>query len=233
MFKLIGVSFILAVIQISESAPVYQFLPPRDGYVPVYIRLGDTPLDEINPELALAFHENNIHTRNVNDLEEQMLNDARTHEDLSESIEDVKPIQKDVSSEEEIKSEKLTSPISSKYEPISEEKPVSSKKISENDKESEEVKDDVDSEEKPSLINLRKNDESDEIVVATYKSKSDDQSSEEVTKSKRDVPVFPSTEANTSDSISSEENDETVVEKKVNISNESSEGVVDHAFLRL
>ncbi|GBP77591.1 hypothetical protein EVAR_90227_1 [Eumeta japonica] len=26
------------------------------GYVPVYIRNGDTPLEEINPELAEAFH---------------------------------------------------------------------------------------------------------------------------------------------------------------------------------
>lgn len=31
----------------------------------MYIRVGDTPLDEINPDLALAFHEGN-----ANDLEE-------------------------------------------------------------------------------------------------------------------------------------------------------------------
>lgn len=35
----------------------YQFLPTREGYVPVYIRMGDTPLNEINPDLAVAFHE--------------------------------------------------------------------------------------------------------------------------------------------------------------------------------
>lgn len=29
----------------------------REGYVPVYIRMGDTPLNEINPDLAIAFHE--------------------------------------------------------------------------------------------------------------------------------------------------------------------------------
>lgn len=39
-----------------ESFP-YQFLPMREGYVPVYIRMGDTPLNDINPELAIAFHE--------------------------------------------------------------------------------------------------------------------------------------------------------------------------------
>ena len=43
-------------IFILDSYP-YQFLPTRDGYVPVYIRVGDTPLNEINPELAVAFHE--------------------------------------------------------------------------------------------------------------------------------------------------------------------------------
>lgn len=63
-------NFISIFFLFAESAPVYQFLPPRDGYVPVYIRLGDTPLDEINPDLALAFHESKIETRNVNDLEE-------------------------------------------------------------------------------------------------------------------------------------------------------------------
>lgn len=53
----------------SESAPVvesYQTLPHVPGYVPVYIRKGDTPLEEINLELAEAFrsHEekSNYHT---------------------------------------------------------------------------------------------------------------------------------------------------------------------------
>lgn len=40
----------------SEARPKWQFLPPVPGYVPVYIRSGDTPLEEINPELAEAFH---------------------------------------------------------------------------------------------------------------------------------------------------------------------------------
>lgn len=39
-----------------ESRP-NQVLPPREGYVPVYIRVGDTPLEHINPSLAQAFHE--------------------------------------------------------------------------------------------------------------------------------------------------------------------------------
>jgi endonuclease YncB( thermonuclease family) len=32
-------------------------LEPKAGYIPVYIRLGDTPLSEINPMLAEAFRE--------------------------------------------------------------------------------------------------------------------------------------------------------------------------------
>ncbi|XP_063616919.1 uncharacterized protein LOC134790084 [Cydia splendana] len=39
-----------------EARPKWQFLPPVPGYVPVYIRTGDTPLEEINLELAEAFH---------------------------------------------------------------------------------------------------------------------------------------------------------------------------------
>ncbi|CAG4979753.1 unnamed protein product [Parnassius apollo] len=41
---------------IIEARPKWQFLPPVPGYVPVYIRTGDTPLEEINPDLAEAFH---------------------------------------------------------------------------------------------------------------------------------------------------------------------------------
>lgn len=32
-------------------------LPSIPGYIPVYIRHGDQPLEEINPALAEAFHE--------------------------------------------------------------------------------------------------------------------------------------------------------------------------------
>lgn len=41
---------------VAEARPKWQFLPPVPGYVPVYIRAGDTPLEEINPDLAEAFH---------------------------------------------------------------------------------------------------------------------------------------------------------------------------------
>lgn len=40
----------------SEGRPKWQHLQKIDGYIPVYIRIGDTPLEEINPDLAEAFH---------------------------------------------------------------------------------------------------------------------------------------------------------------------------------
>lgn len=45
------------MIHAGDAAPRYQVLEPREGYVPVYIRLGDQPLADINPELAAAFRE--------------------------------------------------------------------------------------------------------------------------------------------------------------------------------
>ncbi|XP_078038941.1 uncharacterized protein LOC144471087 [Augochlora pura] len=39
-----------------HSAPL-QTLPSIAGYIPVYIRYGDQPLEDINPQLAEAFHE--------------------------------------------------------------------------------------------------------------------------------------------------------------------------------
>ncbi|CAH2240064.1 uncharacterized protein LOC120629361 [Pararge aegeria] len=54
MFKSI-IAVCLCVVLI-EARPKWQYLPAVPGYVPVYIRNGDTPLEEINPELAEAFH---------------------------------------------------------------------------------------------------------------------------------------------------------------------------------
>ncbi|CAG9796789.1 unnamed protein product [Diatraea saccharalis] len=55
MYKSLVLLCVLYCVVI-EARPKWQFLPPVPGYVPVYIRTGDTPLEEINPELAEAFH---------------------------------------------------------------------------------------------------------------------------------------------------------------------------------
>ncbi|CAK9811011.1 hypothetical protein ANTPLA_LOCUS6772 [Anthophora plagiata] len=43
-----------------------QILPSIPGYIPVYIRHGDQPLEEINPALAEAFHEGSSLSKNRN-----------------------------------------------------------------------------------------------------------------------------------------------------------------------
>lgn len=50
---------------LSESKPAYQVLQPRQGFIPVFIRYGDTPLSDINPLLAEAFGEHDIKARNI------------------------------------------------------------------------------------------------------------------------------------------------------------------------
>uniref|UniRef100_A0A2M4C3E4 Putative secreted protein n=1 Tax=Anopheles marajoara TaxID=58244 RepID=A0A2M4C3E4_9DIPT len=60
MMKLTVLSCLVVVvlmIHAADAAPRYQVLEPREGYVPVYIRVGDQPLADINPELAAAFQE--------------------------------------------------------------------------------------------------------------------------------------------------------------------------------
>ncbi|XP_055636271.1 uncharacterized protein LOC129775493 isoform X2 [Toxorhynchites rutilus septentrionalis] len=54
---ILSVLAIVFLVQNSVAAPRYQILEHRDGYVPVYIRHGDEPLSDINPDLAVAFHE--------------------------------------------------------------------------------------------------------------------------------------------------------------------------------
>lgn len=54
-------------LYLSDAAPAYQHLEPRQGYVPVYIREGNTPLSEIHPGLAEAFHENEQQTTSNQD----------------------------------------------------------------------------------------------------------------------------------------------------------------------
>ncbi|KAG6796098.1 hypothetical protein HZU73_08738 [Apis mellifera caucasica] len=49
--------FLLSLsISYAHSFPL-QVLPAIQGYIPVYIRYGNQPLEEINPKLAEAFHE--------------------------------------------------------------------------------------------------------------------------------------------------------------------------------
>ncbi|KAF5281459.1 hypothetical protein FQA39_LY17777 [Lamprigera yunnana] len=56
---LILIMLLILNLWISEAAPLVeksrQFIPPLPGYIPVYIRPGNTPLEDINLDLAEAF----------------------------------------------------------------------------------------------------------------------------------------------------------------------------------
>lgn len=67
-----------------------QSLPQKPGYVPVYIRYGDTPLEEINPGLAVAFREFGGEARNIReDDKDQMLADEPAPPEISSSSDSV------------------------------------------------------------------------------------------------------------------------------------------------
>ncbi|GAB0089116.1 hypothetical protein DMENIID0001_036060 [Sergentomyia squamirostris] len=91
---LCAVVLTVLLVQSSEAVPAYQVLPPREGYVPVYIRYGETPLDEINPNLAAAFHEYGISARKIKSgLDDQMMGDqpqagSSTSEDSNDTSEE-------------------------------------------------------------------------------------------------------------------------------------------------
>lgn len=53
-------------------------------YVPVYIRLGDTPLNDINPELAVAFHEVAVNGRQLKS------NDEVSHKSMSQKTKQIR-----------------------------------------------------------------------------------------------------------------------------------------------
>ncbi|XP_059618254.1 uncharacterized protein LOC132262834 [Phlebotomus argentipes] len=87
-----AVALTVLLVQSSDAALVYQVLPPREGYVPVYIRYGETPLDEINPNLADAFHEYGISARKIKSgLDAQMMEDQPQEEHSSTPEEPAKP----------------------------------------------------------------------------------------------------------------------------------------------
>jgi hypothetical protein len=59
-----------------DSSPL-QYLPNVPGYVPVYIRYGDEPLENINPNLADAFGERS------NSIKVSIIRHIRTFAEIS------------------------------------------------------------------------------------------------------------------------------------------------------
>ncbi|KAJ8942392.1 hypothetical protein NQ318_016640 [Aromia moschata] len=98
-------------------ASARQFLPAVPGYVPVYIRNGDTPLEEINPDLAEAFssysqkHARYTYVRSNNAIAD------KTETEVKDSLE-VAPDVKDVTLEEDVKDVTLEEDVNDAREQI-------------------------------------------------------------------------------------------------------------------
>lgn len=84
----------LLIRLISDSKPVskYQDLPKKAGYVPVYIRVGNTPLEQINRDLARAFQEANARSIRGTMIQELNHNARFSSESSSASSEEANSI---------------------------------------------------------------------------------------------------------------------------------------------
>lgn len=88
------VSIVVSIRPISDSKPVskYQDLPKKAGYVPVYIRVGNTPLEQINRDLARAFQEANARSIRGTMIQELNHNARFSSESSSASSEEANNI---------------------------------------------------------------------------------------------------------------------------------------------
>lgn len=92
----------------SDALPL-QHLPPKPGFVPVFIRYGDEPLESINPALAVAFREAGFEGRNIkeDDTDGHMLADdpvpvpaAPVSDVVDEGKKDLEEVKEEVKVEE-------------------------------------------------------------------------------------------------------------------------------------
>ncbi|XP_029161931.1 uncharacterized protein LOC114933481 [Nylanderia fulva] len=81
---------LIPLIGYAYSSPL-QYLPNIPGYVPVYIRYGDEPLDEINPDLAEAFGETSNSAKSLQKIDDHTFaheSDGFKDEDINAFLED-------------------------------------------------------------------------------------------------------------------------------------------------
>ncbi|XP_011255056.2 uncharacterized protein LOC105250586 [Camponotus floridanus] len=81
--------FLVPLIGYAYSSPL-QYLPNIPGYVPVYIRYGDEPLEEINADLAEAFGETSNSVKSLQKIDHTFAHesDSFKDEDLNEFLEE-------------------------------------------------------------------------------------------------------------------------------------------------
>lgn len=164
-----------------HSFPI-QILPSIPGYIPVYIRHGDQPLEEINPALAEAFHEGSHSPKatvlpNVNGPTDISLEQEEAHKskieavhvrqaEISDSSEDEKsndPTKKDTDAEP-LKEKPTSEPVVKLLPLTEEEKDVLEKLRVELKEESENSDNKHDSNKVPSSEKDKLDDVADEMM---------------------------------------------------------------------
>uniref|UniRef100_A0A1B0BFP6 Uncharacterized protein n=1 Tax=Glossina palpalis gambiensis TaxID=67801 RepID=A0A1B0BFP6_9MUSC len=86
---------------LTSAAPL-QKLEPMPGYVPVYIREGDIALNDINPELAEAFHEDKLSkiSREENKSVKQIKNQREENVENFQATDELKNREKELNARE-------------------------------------------------------------------------------------------------------------------------------------
>ncbi|XP_072767502.1 uncharacterized protein [Anoplolepis gracilipes] len=72
--------FLVPFIGYAYSSPL-QYLPSIPGYIPVYIRYGDEPLEEINPDLAEAFGETSNSVKSLQKIDHTFAHESDSFKD--------------------------------------------------------------------------------------------------------------------------------------------------------
>nr|XP_023030044.1 uncharacterized protein LOC111517976 [Leptinotarsa decemlineata] len=126
MFARIMAIFSISVVftDITESAPALakarQILSEIPGYVPVYIRSGETPLEDINPDLAEAFnfyaqkHGRLAFGRSIEGKSDNSQIKSGSEEDTFSDIDSVS-IEEDITSKDDNSVAVPEEPVESKY----------------------------------------------------------------------------------------------------------------------
>ncbi|KYM97282.1 PREDICTED: uncharacterized protein LOC108778587 [Cyphomyrmex costatus] len=71
---------LVPLIGYAYSSPI-QYLPSIPGYIPVYIRYGDEPLEGINPELAEAFGETSNSVKSLQKIDHTLAHESDNFKD--------------------------------------------------------------------------------------------------------------------------------------------------------
>ncbi|XP_024880203.1 uncharacterized protein LOC112460020 [Temnothorax curvispinosus] len=73
-------ALLVPLIGYAYSSPI-QYLPSIPGYIPVYIRYGDEPLEGINPELAEAFGETSNSVKSLQKIDHTLAHESDNFKD--------------------------------------------------------------------------------------------------------------------------------------------------------